>query len=365
MPSLPPQENRVLQTVDALKEEILKDSFSSGLPGERALAKRLMVSRKTLRKAMNLLENDQWISPAQHGCRRQILVSPEQPNSDEAISLKGKSVVVMAPKPLHQMGGIERLFQSRLTQFCEKSGITLRHRDLDVRHMQRPRYRLEEFVLKNPADVYLLQHSTRSIQQWFDQRQISSIVLGDRWEGLSIPGVAGDHAATAVHAAGLLHRNGHSKVTMLYPEPSKRGMEIFVRRFEEVADSMELSLVGYEENPESTSLAAQRIFTGQALVPTAVLTTTMFSTISVVCAAGRLGLRIPEDISLISLSHDEALQYLQPAIAAYDIKWEDYTKAVFKSLSEVLLHSVVQLADPELIMPDFIAGGSIGVARPS
>lgn len=362
MPSLPPRDNRVLLTVGALKEEIQTGKLSSTLPGERALAKRLQVSRKTLRKAIDLLEKDLWISTAQHGCRRQILVAPKKTSEQEVSSLRGKNVVVMAPRPLPEMGGIERLFQSRLTQFCEKSGVTLRHRHLDVRHMKRPAYRLEEFIQQNPADVYLLQHSTQEIQKWFDKQSIPSMVLGDRWQGISIPAVAGDHEATAVHIAGLLQRNGHKSVAMLYPQPPKRGLEIFVSKLGEVAPDMELTLIGYEENPESASRSAEALLAESSRLPTAIITPNMFSTIAVSCAAGRLGLRIPEDISLVSLSQDEALQYLQPKIAAYDIQWEDFTKAVFKSLSDMLLHPDSRVIATTLIMPDFQLEGSLGAA---
>ncbi|MFC4993329.1 GntR family transcriptional regulator [Rubritalea tangerina] len=60
MLAIPPIENRVLQTANALKQSILSGQFSGSLPGERSLASMLSVSRKTMRKAIDLLEQEGW-----------------------------------------------------------------------------------------------------------------------------------------------------------------------------------------------------------------------------------------------------------------------------------------------------------------
>lgn len=47
MPALPPRNNRVLQAVGALKEEILTGHYAGTLPGEPELAQRLRTSRSS------------------------------------------------------------------------------------------------------------------------------------------------------------------------------------------------------------------------------------------------------------------------------------------------------------------------------
>lgn len=363
MSSLPPRDNRMLQAVDALKKEILAQRISGLLPGERELAQRLAVSRKTMRKAVAQLEREQWLSPAEPGRRRKILKAPLSGTQGEELrTLEGRSVVIMAPRPLNQMGTTERYFQSCLNRRCEKLGISLMHRHLDVRHMKRPAYRLQEFTLQNPADLYLLQHSSLPIQQWFASEEKPCLVLGDRWVQFGLPSVAGDMAATAIHAAALLQRHNHHRVAMLYPDPGKRGLEIFAQRFPIATPDIELNLIRHEETAESINAAVSRLLTTNTPLPSAVITPTVFSTVSVISVAGKLGLRIPEDISLLCLSHDTLFNYTQPNIAGYEFKMEPYAKAVYKSLTDLLLHPRSLLREPTLVLPEFVSGGSIGTA---
>ena len=363
MPALPPKDNRVLLAFEALKFEIKSGQLTSPLPGERELAMRLNISRKTVRKAMAMLEEQLWVSPAEHGRRRQILktATTHAPKASTN-SLLGKTVIIMAPRALGQMSGIEKLFQSRLTRLCEKVGITLKHRHLDVRHMKQPAHRLSEFVLQNPADAYLLQHSTQSIQKWFELEKIPALILGDCWGGVRLPSVAGDHEATAVHAAGLLQRNGHKTVALLLPEPSKRGLEVFTKKLKATAPDIHFTIIKHEETPESTTAAVHKLFSQQSSIPTAVIAGLSFATVSLVSFAGRHGFRIPEDISLISLAYDEVLNYLQPTTAVYNNNWESYTRVVSQSVSELLLHPLSLNVEPALIMPDFVKGDSLAKA---
>lgn len=56
MPSLPPRDNRVLLAMDSLKDDIQNGKLRTILPSERELAQRLRISRKTLGKAVSMLE---------------------------------------------------------------------------------------------------------------------------------------------------------------------------------------------------------------------------------------------------------------------------------------------------------------------
>lgn len=361
MPSLPPRDNRVLLTVDALKREIQKGWFVKVLPGERELAQRLRVSRKTLRKALEILESTQVIGPGHRGRRRQILLGQSKQITEHKISvLKGKSVVTMAPHPLNQMGEGERLFQSRLGNYCTRAGLTLMHRHLDVRHMKRPAYRLREFVQQTPADIYLLQHSTPHIQQWFERQKIQSVVLGGSWSGSALPKVDVDQKAIGVHAASVLQRHGHKDVAMLYPKPEKRGLQILAESFQLAAPGIKLRLIGYQETPESATGAITRLLTEATSKPTALVTPTISSMVTAFSTAAGLGLKIPRDLTLLSLTHDEILLHFQPSIAGYHIRMDDYPRAVFKMLSNLLLHPGSSLEKQVLITPDFVAGDSLG-----
>ena len=67
---------------------ILTGSLVNILPGERELSHRLSVGRETTRKALALLEKDEWIAPARIKVPRRILKNIEGNNEELAISAK-------------------------------------------------------------------------------------------------------------------------------------------------------------------------------------------------------------------------------------------------------------------------------------
>lgn len=54
-----------------------------------------------------------------------------------------------------------------------------------------------------------------------------------------------------------------------------------------------------------------------------------------------------------------SLQYAQPSIAGYEFGMDHYAKAVYQSLTNLLLHPHSRITAPSHVMPDFISGGSI------
>lgn len=361
--SLPLPKDRTLQTADILKNEITTGRFIKHLPGERELARRMNVSRKTLRKAIELLESEEWLEPARPGRRRQIhngALSKSAPR--HRASLAHKRIVIVAPNALDQMGGAEKLFQSELNRLCSKSSVDLMHRHIDVRHMDQPGHRLAEFVEKHPAELYLLQHSSLAMQRWFTSSKHRGLVLGDRWEELDIPSVSGDMAATATHAASLLQRRRHRHIALLFPEPVKRGLEIFANQLATVNASLKITLAKHDDSPESISAAATKLLTHQNSRPTAILTPSVHCGISALTTAFQHGLRVPSDLSVLCLSHDRLCDYTSPTLAGYEFDMTRFAKEVHRSATNLLRHPSTKLTEPTLVMPDFVNGRSIGAA---
>ncbi|QQL44887.1 substrate-binding domain-containing protein [Sulfuriroseicoccus oceanibius] len=366
MASLPLPDNRTLQTVDVLKGEIDAGRFANYLPGERELARRMNVSRKTLRKAIDILEAEQRLLPASPGKRRQIRNGPHKRTTPKDTAMvTHQRVVTIAPKALDQMGGPERLFQSTLNRLCTKSGIDLTHRHIDIRHMQRPSHRLTEFVDRNPAELYLLQHGSLAMQRWFKSTQTPCLVLGDRWDDLKLPNVSADMGAMAVHAASLLQRKGHQHVAMLFPSPSKRGLEIFADRLVATHQSLTLTLAKHNESPESIVNAVRKLLTDVRPRPTAILTPTVFCGVTVLTTASQLGLKVPQQLSIMCLSHDRLCDYTSPSLAGYSFSMDRFAKEVHRSITHTLRHPTTNAKSTSLIMPDFVPGDSVGLATAS
>mgnify|MGYP006077532233 CR=1 FL=1 len=358
VPSLPPRDNRVLQTVDFLKKEMMSGRLTGLLPGERELCKRFRVSRVTLRKAMQILEDEKWISVSTPGCRRQTL---KHGKSDISIATDcvGKTVVVLSPHDLGDLPGMERLHHTRLNSYCSRAGITLMHRALDLTQLKRPAYRLQEFIKQNPADIYLLLLSSKETQQWFFNNNIPCIVLGSVWDDHELPSADTDQKALGVHVASTLIRLGHKRVGMLYPEPEKRGMQMFVKSLEDTSPEMNLIKVKQDDSPESVMKALLSLVADEATRPSVIILPRLTYAAMATGLMPSLGLKIPEQVSLICLVHDESLLFCHPQVAGYGVPEDAYPKAIFNLVVKRLLHPDTKELEHALVMPNFIQAESL------
>lgn len=233
------------------------------------------------------------------------------------------------------------------------------HRALDIRHIERPAFRLSQFIQQNPADLYLLQHSSLPIQKWFKEQHIPCIVLGSTWIDINLPCVDIDQAAVGVHAASVIQRLGHTQIGLIHPVPEKRGIQILTDTLKlNLADS-NIHMAGHQDTPESIARAVTQLLNKTKDTPTILLSPTPYAIITAFTTAVNMGYRVPENLSLLCLSYDKVLTYLNPTVAGYHIPIDDYPKAVFKSIVEYLTHPNSQSGSQRLITPDFVKGGSI------
>lgn len=367
MSSVPPRESRVLLTSKAIKNEILTGTLLGTLPGERELARRFRVGRVTIIGALKVLENDAWISRAKAGQRRQILKGTNTSKSAKIKTdggLRGKTIVVLAPAQLDHLPTYERLNHMRLVSFCANVGVSLRFRVLDLNNYKRPGHRLREFLQKNPAELYLLQLVSREVHMWFQRHSVSSVVLGSSWPECTLPSVDLNQRALGVHAASLLERNKHSNVGLLYPTPEKQGMRLFREGFEASSSLAKLQLAPVDESPESLVRALTLLMAREDSRPSAIILPRIPYVMTAITLLPSLGFKIPADVSLLCLVHDEAFEFFCPIVTGYRISADAYAKTVFEVVVKLLRHPDTTFSEKTLIMPDFVPAASL-IARTS
>lgn len=360
MPALPPRNSRVLQAADALKDEISRGGLSGMLPGERELAKRLRVSRITLQGALQILEHEQWVSPSEPRKRRSVLKPLEEVASERNLACEGKVVVTLSPLEMTELPGTVRLVHSRIHTHCADAGIKIKHRSLDVTHMKRPAHRLREFVLKNPGDVYLLLLSTREIQEWFSKSGLSSIVLGSGWPEFGLSSADWDQRALGVHTGAMLSRMGHVRVGMLYPTPAKYGMELFHEGLKSLGQGLDIRISRQDFDPDSILRGLIALVKDPATRPTVLILPRVFYVMVAATALPSMGIRIPEDVSLLCLVYDDSFRYFVPNVAGYKVPADLYARSIYKLIIDHLLHAGSVANRDALVMPEFVPAPSLG-----
>jgi DNA-binding LacI/PurR family transcriptional regulator len=93
--------------------------------------------------------------------------------------------------------------------------------------------------------------------------------------------------------------------------------------------------------------------------PTALLVSRAVNVLTVMGYLMRRGLRIPEDVALISRDHEPFLEHMVPSVARYVISPENMAHRISAAVLESVQGGLVRSANYQ-IMPQFTEGETLG-----
>ena len=172
-------------------------------------------------------------------------------------------------------------------------------------------------------------------------------------EGVSYPYMDIDNEGAFYHAARHLLELGHRRFAFVNGDTDftfavhrKRGVVRALGEFGlREADCLFMSEEMNEENGFSCAKAA---FAGKTAAerPTAVLSSSMFTTLGIVRALGQLGLTMPRDVSLIT--HDDVFHFMKPE--SFTVPLTTTTSSIRKAgvrIGELLFEAAAGRLDPD------------------
>jgi DNA-binding LacI/PurR family transcriptional regulator len=349
------------QVADRLAAEIQQGTWSGWLPGERDLAKTFQVGRKTLRKALGLLQRD-GVLETQHGLGHRIR-SATPPTRE--IGAGETTVGLLTPESLENLRPYTALWVDELRAMLFENAVRFTTFSGHRFFSGRPDKALARLVEQSPQTCWVLAHSNRNIQQWFHERRMPCIIAGSSHPGLPLPNVDLDFFAVCRHAAGEMLRLGHRRIALFIWQSDRAGDLESERGF---ADGLRNSahagvnpmVVRHDGTVDGAHAALRRLF-GLARPPTALLvaqSTFYLTTISFLAERGR---KVPEDVSLMCRDDETFLSYLKPAPARYAGNPKIYAKRLLLQIQltcagETGAHSIDRIA------PKYLPGASLGPA---
>lgn len=343
------------QVAERIAGEIRALTWNTTLPAERVLIDSLQVSRKTLRKALGLLQREGLIE-SQHRLGHRIVERAERARPREV------SVGLLTAESLERLPSYTALWIDELRTLLFESGVRLATFSGRVFFTQSPEKALTKLVQQNPQGCWVLAHSNERMQRWLEERGVPCLIAGSSYGGATLPNVDLDHFGVGRHAAGALLRQGHRRVAFLIHQ-SQRGGDIeseqgFVEGVRASAHpDAEAIILRHDGTVGGAAKALARGF-ARAQPPTAVLVARPVFYLTAQAFLGKRGLRVPEDVSLVSRDNDTFLEYLIPAPACYSLSPKIYAKRLF-SLSIALTRGEA-IAQPRLrIEPTFKPGPSL------
>jgi len=356
-PRLPQKASLVAQAAAILKERIQSGEWHKWLPGEHELCAELQIARMTLRGALAQLERTGLVR-ARQGKRREILTRRRR----AAPGVSGR-VLLLTPVPLYDLAPLHLFCAHALREALEKAGF---HFEI---HPERGLYgrgsgaSLERLIRQlRPAGCVLVS-STQKMQMWFSRRRLPCVIWGSKHPGVELPSVDKAYRALCRHAVGLFLARGHRHLALLNPESGAAGDLESEEGFREGAaqhkeEDVEATVARHDGTAAGIRGTLAALLKRQ-VVPTALLVSRAANVLAVMGYLMRCGLRIPEDVAVISRDHEPFLEQMVPSVARYVITPEAMAARISSAVLEIVQTGLVNPSDFK-IMPEFLEGETLG-----
>ena len=353
----PQRVSLVTQTATTLRDAMASGAWGRLLPGELALCNELQVSRVTLRSALEFLKREGWFA-TNRGRRRQIV-------RRERIAAKTgaeKSVVLVSPLPRQNMPAGVILQLMALRECLESFGLELDVVTSAAAYSRHPERALAALHKEHHPACYILYLSTSAMQHWFAERHINCIVSGSCHPNVDLPSIDIDYSAVCRHAVGQLVAAGRNRLVLLMPRSDQAGNLDSERSFLEAAamlarEKVRVVVACHEGTVDSLCRVIDRLIGGEPPC-NGLLIAKPSHVITAICQLLRRGVRIPEDISVISRDADPALDNLVPTVGRYQTDPAKFARRVARVVNDAISHGP-RYHHSHRMMPAFLAGATL------
>lgn len=356
---MPSRGNLVSECARVMQLRIEAGEWCEVLPGERRLAESLQVARDTVRLAIQQLEREGVLTPAEAGSRRKIIREKGARRVKKVRSLK---IGVLSQQRLEYLAQPVLLEVDQIRGALAGKGGSLEVFAPAWYEHKNPTKRLEALVQEEQCSAWILLRSTEVIQRWFMQNRVPCLIRGYPHQGIDLPHLDVDWESTARHAASMLWRLGHRRVGIMVPAKPLRGVAAALK------GAMEFGEDGFEaiEMIENESVEGVARVLARSLQlkypPTALVTTRARQAATALTWLTSMGVRVPQDFSLISLAREPFLEHLVPQVTGYRVDPEAVAKQVIRRL-EALVEGNPHPGGTSWITPEVVKGASVAARK--
>jgi DNA-binding LacI/PurR family transcriptional regulator len=353
----------VEQTVFHLREGFRAGRWSGKLPGVLRLADELVVSKKIVREALVLLEDEGWIKSAGAGCARRVTGGPGGPGDPGGRRLLRVAVLFHDSMENLLSHTTRLMFGAR--RKIEAAGHVCVFESTSIVSMGSHPSRLAKLLEAEQADAWIVVGAPKDVLEWFVARQVPVLAFGGRFQDLPVACCATSIGAGIRSAMDLLRHYGHRRVSLMVTDILKQpkpvpSVDLFHSILREwgVTPS-EYHLPSYEETTEGIQQCMGKLF--QVTPPTALLVLDPSHCASALAFLTMRGLRVPRDVSLVCMMPDPVLRMWSPPLAHFEWPLQKHINRITRWVDGVVKGQVDQRQ--RILDVTFVPGGSIGPAR--
>ena len=303
------------QVVVYLREQIFQGRWSGTMPGARALAKDLGVDRNTVEAALRRLEEMGLLVGQGAGRKRRI----ELPSGRKALASMKIAVLT------HTAHGRQLDYMTDLKHSLAKAGHQVFFPPRSLTELGMKLSSIRRMVKSVEADAWVVTSASGEVLEWFSKQPTPVFALFGRMNELPIAGTKPDKTAPLAEATRQLIGLGHRRISLLaqsarrLPEPGHLE-SLFLKELESHGiQTGSYNLPEWDDSTEGFQQALDSLFA--TTPPTALILQESPLLFAAQQFLQSLGLRVPQDVSLICTDGDPHFSWCTPSIA--HIQWDN------------------------------------------
>jgi DNA-binding LacI/PurR family transcriptional regulator len=302
------------QIVAHLRSEILSGKWRGLMPGRNELARLFDVGISSVEDALRQLETEGLLAAQGAGRQRRIV------ENAQGARRRQLRIAILSYESSSLRGGIFSEVAHELREVGHDAFFTntsLLEMDMNVR-------RVAKLVKQTEADAWIVCSAPRQITEWFATLPMPAFALFGRRRGVRMASVGPDKSPALVEATRRLIGSGHRRIVMLCrPDRRRPAPGAPERAFlaELAAHGIEpgpYHLPDWEDGVDGFQTQLEMLF--DVTPPTALIVDELRLFVATQQLLLRKQLRVPEDVSLVSMESDPALEWCRPSVAR--VRWD-------------------------------------------
>lgn len=338
-----------------LRHEIQCGNWHGSIPGRNELARQLDVGISSVENALCQLEKEGLLADQGAGRPRRIIE-----NTGNRLNWPLR-IAILCYEKSNLSGGIFSEVAHSLRESGHDAfftGTSLEEMDMNVQ-------RVAKLVKQTQADAWIVCSAPRVVAEWFAVLPKPSFALFGRRRGVGLASVGPNKSPAIIQATKQLIQCGHRRIVMLCRPDRRRPVPGTPERAflnELAANGIEPStyhLPDWEDGVDGFQKQMEMLF--DITPPTALIVDELKLFVATQQLLLRMQLRVPEDVSLVSMECDPALDWCRPNIA--HIRWDQH--AVIRRVTQWANHVARGKQDKREThtKAQFICGESLGPAK--
>ncbi|MGB0775492.1 MAG: substrate-binding domain-containing protein, partial [Akkermansiaceae bacterium] len=180
-------------------------------------------------------------------------------------------------------------------------------------------------LVRDHADAHWILHQCpEHIQRWFSEHAIRATVLGSLFENIRLPNIDIDFQSASRHATGMLLGKGHKRLGLIRFRSQLAGDDLAVVGMHEAFEAHHGEklpnpvVLNHNFHVDRLTVELDKLLASPHR-PTGLIVLNHHHFVTAFTHLMACGIRIPQDVSIISLSHDVLLSRLSPAPVSYTV----------------------------------------------